>query len=473
MVFNSFSFLLFFIVIIILYYGLKSWQYKKIVLLIGSYIFYSAFHPPFVLLLLISTVIDWNAGIWISKTSNRYLRVLFLCISLTTNLGMLSFFKYGNFFQENLLSILKIIGVEYQPLTWNILLPVGISYYTFQTLSYTIDIYRDECEPEPSLLNFALFVSFFPQLVAGPIVRARDFLVQTRDDQTSKFDSNQFFWGLHLLTVGLFGKIVLADRVFSPVANSVYENVKTADFLSSWIGTIAFSGQIYFDFSGYSTCAIGVALCLGFSLPDNFRFPYAALGFSDFWRRWHISLSTWLRDYLYISLGGSRKGNICTYRNIMITMLLGGLWHGASWNFVIWGGLHGIYLVIERFFRSLGLKFRTDITSLSIGAIVTYLAVCITWVFFRTPNFADAILLIRMMFSLNFNFEFLLSSWRPIATLLIMAGVIFYQILVRDMTYEDIWIKIGMAGRVILLSGMLFLIFSTRGEQNEFIYFQF
>ena len=273
-----------------------------------------------------------------------------LVASLAVNLGLLGFFKYRVFFLENFVALLNSVGVDFHPARPSIILPVGISFYTFQTLSYTLDIYMGKMKPARSFLDYALFVTFFPQLVAGPIVRAAHFLPQCEDARRTTL--SQLGWGLSLILFGLFQKSVIADGLMAPVVERVYDSGEVLSFGAGWVGTLAFAMQIFCDFSGYSTCAIGTAMCLGFWLPVNFRSPYAAIGFSDFWRRWHVSLSSWLRDYLYIPLGGNRKGTARTYVNLMITMLLGGLWHGASWNFVIWGGLHGVYLIVERLLKA-------------------------------------------------------------------------------------------------------------------------
>ena len=245
---------------------------------------------------------------------------------------------------------MQSVGVDYVAPEWDIILPMGISFYTFQTMSYTIDMYYERRAPAKNFLDFALYVTFFPQLVAGPIVRSGDLIPQFESPR--KANTNQFLWGLFLLTLGLFQKVVMADSLLANKADTVFGAGQTLHGLDAWGGVLAFSGQIFFDFAGYSTCAIGIAMMLGFVLPDNFRFPYASIGFSDLWRRWHITLSSWLRDYLYIPIGGNRLSSTRTYVNLMITMLLGGLWHGAAWTFVVWGALHGLYLMIERFLRS-------------------------------------------------------------------------------------------------------------------------
>ena len=289
-------------------------------------------------------------------------------------------------------------GAEFQAATPDIILPVGISFYTFQTLSYTLDVYKKRAHPAKSFLDFALYVTFFPQLVAGPIVRATHFIPQC--EAPKRATAQMFSWGLFLTSLGLFQKVVLADAMLAPTAEAVFGFANgPLNALDAWMGVLAFCGQIFFDFSGYSTTAIGVALCFGFSLPDNFRVPYAAIGFSDFWRRWHISLSTWLRDYLYFSLGGNRRGDLRTLVNLMMVMLIGGLWHGASWTFVVWGGLHGLFLIIERGLKN---RFGQAAWVRTVGAqaflwIVTFFLINITWVFFRAADFSSAGLIIASM----------------------------------------------------------------------------
>lgn len=306
MVFNSLTFLLFFAVVTALHYVPLPWRTRKANLLLASYLFYAAWNPPFVLLLWFSTMVDWYLAGRIHQSTDDHRRRWLLSLSILTNLGLLGYFKYGYFVLNNLVGVLSAAGIEYRPADLDIILPIGISFYTFQTLSYTIDVYRRRLTPGKSFLDYALYVTFFPQLVAGPIVRAGEFLPQCLTPRRAT--GSQFGWGLILLVVGLFQKVVLADTLLSPVVDKVYGAGSGIGTIEAWIGTLAFSGQIFFDFAGYSTCAIGVAMCLGFSLPDNFRYPYGAIGFSEFWQRWHISLSSWLRDYLYVPLGGSRHG---------------------------------------------------------------------------------------------------------------------------------------------------------------------
>src|SRR5262245_17329425 len=396
MLFNSLTFVVFYVIVVTLYWSIRSWQVRKNLLVLASYIFYGAWNPPFAALLFGTTAMDFWLGRQMAKARDHSRR-RWLVASLCMNLSMLGFFKYGNFLLQNFQWLLGRIGIVYQPPHLDILLPVGISFYTFHSLSYTLDIYRDVLKPTKSLRDFVLAVSFFPQLVAGPIVRAGDFLPQLVRPQPLR--SGQFFWGLLLMTLGLFEKIVLADTLLSGSADRIFGYAGPLIAVDSWLGVMAFAGQIFFDFAGYSTCAIGAALCLGFHLKDNFRFPYAAVGFSDFWRRWHISLSTFLRDYLYIPLGGNRAGAARAAINLVIVMFLGGLWHGAAWTFVVWGVVHGLFLVIDHLLRNV-LKDAawTDnfMVKLLLG-LVTYAAVCFAWVFFRATDFPTAMRLLQAM----------------------------------------------------------------------------
>ena len=339
MVFNSLTFLVFFALVLFLHNLPFSWKTKKTNLLIASYLFYAAWNPPFIILLWVSTVVDWYAAQKLVHAQKQSARRLWMLLSVVVNLGMLAYFKYGTFMLENFQLLMASIGVNYTAPEWNIILPVGISFYTFATLSYTLDIYLKRAQPAKNFLDYALFVTFFPHLVAGPIMRPTELVPQFVEER--KANASMIRFGLALMTLGLFQKVVLADMFLGPAAEKVYDGMAAPGMLDAWMGTLAFSGQIFCDFAGYSTTAIGAALCLGFAMPDNFRFPYAAIGFSDFWRRWHITLSTWLRDYLYIPLGGNRHGPARTYMALMLTMLIGGLWHGASWTFVVWGALHG------------------------------------------------------------------------------------------------------------------------------------
>ena len=472
MVFNSVSFLIFFVLILGLYQLPVSWTWKKVILLVSSYYFYAAFNIAFLPILIFTTVLDWFTTTRMGRSRSPGARRAYLLLSLCSSLGLLSFFKYGNFLQQNAVQFLASVGIEYHPLMWNLVLPAGISFYTFQSLSYTIDIYRRSHPPAKSFLDFAVFVTFFPQLVAGPIVRGHDFLPQL--DTPRRATQAQFSWGLLLLLFGLFQKIVLADAILAPVVNLTYDAVKRLSTLDAWAGTLAFAGQIFCDFSGYSTCAIGVAMCFGFALPDNFRHPYAAAGFSDFWQRWHISLSTWLRDYLYIPLGGNRCSIPRTYANLCITMLLGGLWHGADWRFVLWGGLHAFYLCAERVVVRLWPAWLLPWTGVRlVGAMsLTFFLVCITWVFFRAPSFERAWSILRSMFVARMTKSMVDENMLALA-LAVVAGLLAYQWTVRAKTAEQIWTALPEEARIAFAAVALFLIFSMPVQQQAFIYFQF
>ncbi len=309
-------------------------------------------------------------------------------------MGILGFFKYGGFLLDNFILLVNSVGFDYSPAKPNIILPVGISFYTFQTLSYTLDVYHhkhNKTVPWHSFLDYALFVTFFPQLVAGPIVRGVDFLPQCANPP--RRDPGAVGRGLSLFFIGLFSKQVIADLTMAPIVERVFDGVGNPGFTAAWAGTLAFAVQIFCDFAGYSACAIGIAMCLGFYLPRNFRYPYGGIGFSDFWQRWHISLSSWLRDYLYIPLGGNRKGPTRTNINLCVTMLLGGLWHGASWLFVIWGALHGLFLLLEKLARRSAIA-RLRFWECRVGrialALTTFFCVCLAWVFFRAPSLSRA-----------------------------------------------------------------------------------
>src|SRR6059036_858828 len=398
MLFNSLTFIVFFVVVVTAYWSIHSWTARKNLLVVASYIFYGAWNPPFAALLFSTTAMDFWLGRRIAKAKGRHSRRGWLVGSVCMNLSMLGFFKYGNLLLKNFQWFLARIGIIYHPPHLDILLPVGISFYTFHSLSYTLDIYRGVLHPTKSLRDFVLAVSFFPQLVAGPIVRAGDFLPQLVTPPGLRV--GQFMWGLLLMTLGLFEKVVLADTMLAGSADRIFSYAGPLVALDSWLGVMAFASQIFFDFAGYSTCAIGAALCLGFHLKDNFRFPYAAIGFSDFWRRWHISLSTFLRDYLYIPLGGNRRGAGRAMLNLVIVMFLGGLWHGAAWTFVVWGLLHGSYLVIERVCRILfeDKAWANNLGTRILAGAATYLAVCIAWVFFRSSDFTIATRMLGGMF---------------------------------------------------------------------------
>jgi alginate O-acetyltransferase complex protein AlgI len=473
MLFNSLTFIVFFGIVLALHHLPIGWSWKKVNLLLASYIFYAAWNPPFVILLWISTVVDYVAAAQLSKTEGKWQRRGWLMASMVTNLGMLGFFKYGGFLLDNFVTAAGAYGFEYTPAMASIVLPVGISFYTFQTMSYTIDVFRKNSPPADSFLDFALFVTFFPQLVAGPIVRPRQLIPQFKKEHQAT--PPQLMWGLGLMTLGMFQKIVLADTLLAPTSDAVFGANGPLAFIDAWLGALAFGGQIFFDFAGYSTIAIGTALCLGFSIPENFRYPYAAIGFSDFWKRWHISLSSWLRDYLYIPLGGSRKGPTRTSINLMITMLLGGLWHGAAWTFVAWGALHGFYLWLERLCRGLFAdKEWTRKVLVRIGAgLMTYALITLTWVFFRADSFSTAGSILISMFGLASEGKGVLTTTDMVITAVVIAALLIISWVLRDRMVEDVVGKFPWWLGGIGWAVMLILIILTQGGGGAFIYFQF
>ena len=342
MIFNSATFLLFFLAFLVAY-ALTTNQQRLGICLLGSYVFYGWWDWRFLGLILFSTVVDFFVGIQLDKTNSLTSRRWILALSLFTNLGLLGVFKYANFFIESANIAMSRSGFGLESL--DVILPVGISFYTFQTLSYSIDVYRHTIPCENNFLRFATYVAFFPQLVAGPIVRAKDLLPQLQHDQNLQFSN--FRIGLGLMIVGYFKKVGVADSL-APYVDLAFEYPMDHNSISMALAVVFYSFQIYCDFSGYSDIAIGIAKVLGFEFPMNFRMPYFSQSFSEFWKRWHITLSSWLRDYLYIPLGGNQGGFAFTCRNLMLTMILGGFWHGASWTFVFWGALHSFYLIAQR-----------------------------------------------------------------------------------------------------------------------------
>jgi alginate O-acetyltransferase complex protein AlgI len=470
-VFNSLTFVVFFTCVFLLHSMPFAWTTKKINLLIASYLFYAAWNPPFVALLWISTVVDWYAARKLIHAERPAVRRAWMLVSVVANLGMLSYFKYGTFLLQNFSALLAGIGVTYRPPALDIVLPIGISFYTFATMSYTLDVYLRRAAPARNFLDYALFVTFFPHLVAGPIMRPTELVPQFAEPRRAT--SNMVRFGLALMTIGMFQKIVLADGFLGPAVEMVYDSDHVPGMLDAWMATLAFSAQIFCDFAGYSTTAIGVAMCLGFAMPDNFRFPYAAVGFSDFWRRWHITLSAWLRDYLYIPLGGNRHGEARTHLSLMVTMLLGGLWHGASWTFVVWGGLHGLYLSAERLVRARFAGYRPGPVALLGLGLLTYALVNLTWVFFRAHSFAKAWLMLEGMLGGNTKAAPILPTVHLTMVAVIVISIVFTHWHMRDRTLETAIARVPAA----VLSGvwalMLFAIVISQGAGNAFIYFQF
>jgi len=460
MLFTTFRFVFFLLAVLVLFYLLPQ-RARRYLLLAASLFFYMAWRAKFVVLILGLITVDYFAALWISRREGVERRFA-LVVSLAANIGMLGWFKYANFARQTWLHILHP-GVVVQPL--DIILPLGLSFHTFQSISYVIDVYRGEQVVVTSYIDYALFVSFFPQLVAGPIVRAREFF---RDLWNWKAPAGEEWQrGVATILTGFVKKLVFADQ-FALVADQYFGNPMAVPGMTpAWTGTIAFALQIFFDFSGYTDIAIGIALLFGFHFPENFRRPYLSASVTEFWRRWHMTLSRWLRDYIYISLGGNRKGELRTYLNLMITMLLGGLWHGASWNLVIWGGYHGALLAVERMVW--GREARTGWMRIPL-TVVTFLLVCVGWVFFRAKTLGAAWFVLGQMVSKSTG-DSLLSpwQWRLAILALLIALAEEYRGMVTRLTVYPAWAR-TLAVVLVLLAIELF---SATEQTIPFVYFQF
>jgi alginate O-acetyltransferase complex protein AlgI len=470
MLFNSYTFWLFFAVVLVLYRVLPHRAQNRM-LLVASWAFYASWDWRFLSLIAISTVVDFVVGKAIAAPgASEAGRKRWLLASLVTNLGLLGVFKYFGFFVESAGVLLTALGFEPNPWSLRIILPVGISFYTFQTLSYTIDIYRRQLKPCDDILDFALYVSFFPQLVAGPIERAKRLLPQIMERR--EVTGRDFQVGLYCILLGLFKKVVLADNMALIVDHIFSQPVETLSALDCLLGVYAFAFQIYGDFHGYSLIAQGTAFWLGIRLMDNFRHPYFAISPQDFWRRWHISLSTWLRDYLYIPLGGNRGSQAATYRNLMTTMVLGGLWHGAAWTFVIWGVIHGGWLAIHRLLSERVEASNPGWIGLGIRMFVTFQIVCVTWLFFRAESVSQAVGFFQSLFG---------SYGTSDITVLGFGLLAFFAL---PMVAYEAWVErrrdlfaittVHWGWRVLLYTVIVFfLLWFPAPVPSEFIYFQF
>ena len=510
MLFNSLQFLLFFIVVTLTYFGLK-WQGRWLLLLVASCYFYMVFKPAYILILFLTIVIDYIAGIWIEKTDGRARRWL-LILSLVTNIGILAFFKYLGFFTENLSWLFDQVhlpGVSDRVLNLGnrvfikvlhffgesgissfkdnmSILPVGLSFHTFQAMSYTIEVYRGNQKAERHFGIYALYVMFYPQLVAGPIERPQNVLWQFH--KTFPYDFENVKAGLMQMAFGFFKKVVIADRL-AMLVGYAYTDPSQHNGLTLLAATFFFTFQIYCDFSGYSDIAIGAARVMGFTLMENFRTPYIAQSISEFWRRWHISLSTWFRDYLYIPLGGNRKGEVRQYANMMIVFLASGLWHGPNWTYVIWGGLNGFYQILavlrDKLLARLGFSARPSrmITSpaseqaatrsplLVVGnVLITFVLIMLTWVFFRAKSVQDAFLILGRIVTLSFR-DHIDSPMN--ATEMWFSLFLIGFLLVKEYFYLYIptrnTVRFAVLFVLITFVTYLFGVFSS----NQFIYFQF
>jgi len=479
MLFNSLEFAIFLPIVFFLYWFVlkNNTKYQNLLLLIASYVFYGWWDWRFLSLIAFSSVVDYFVGIRLHKTTIKKKRKLLLLISIATNLGFLGFFKYYNFFIESFVDAVSLFGFHPAPNTLNIILPVGISFYTFQTLSYTIDIYRKQLEPTKDALSFFAFVSFFPQLVAGPIERASNLLPQFLKKRTFTYDHAAN--GMRLILWGLFKKMVIADNA-AILVNEIFADYETQSALVLFAGAFYFALQIYGDFSGYSDIARGTAKLFGFELMINFRVPYFSRDIAEFWRRWHISLSTWFRDYLYIPLGGSRGPKWMIVRNTMIIFVVSGLWHGANWTFIVWGALNGLYflplILTKRNRRNLDTvaenRWLPNLKeTLQMG--LTFFVTCLAWIFFRAENIHHAFSYIQAMTINNLmpqNYYFFPPSMVILTGLFILLEWFIFR---HDNALERIKTAPVYVRHFAYVSFVLLILFFTPGTGQDFIYFQF
>ena len=475
MVFNSLEFLVFITLFLLLYFSLQG-RARLWLCLLGSYLFYGWWDWRFLGLIGLTTLMDYTLGILMVRSTDERYRKQLIYFSVTANLLFLGFFKYFNFFADSFRELVQLFGLQASDTTLNIILPIGISFYTFQSMSYTVDVYRREIEPERDLVRFAAFVSLFPQLVAGPIVRARDFLPQFRTDKP--WDWDRFMSGLTRVLWGFFKKVAIADSL-APFVEQCFSVPATLSSFHVFLGIIFYSFQIYCDFSGYSDIAIGLARILGFTFIENFQTPYFSRSFTEFWTRWHISLSSWLRDYLYIPLGGNRGGKLKMYRNLMLTMLIGGLWHGANWTFLFWGFLHGAYQVVQRIIQPYGRRLYQalrlpTLVGQGLDILIVYLLTCFAWIYFRSPTFAMADQVIRSVLSFeNFNWASVSNKFIAIKGFLLIGILLTVEITNFRVHYAQLLIRRPVLRLVAY--ACIFWIIALMGTfgASSFIYFQF
>jgi D-alanyl-lipoteichoic acid acyltransferase DltB (MBOAT superfamily) len=482
MLFNSIDFAIFLPIVFIFYWFVlnKNLKLQNILIVVASYLFYGWWDWRFLSLILFSTIIDYSVGRKLRIEENQTKRKVLLWTSILVNLGFLGFFKYYNFFLDNFITAFSFFGTEINVQGLNIILPVGISFYTFQTLSYTIDVYKRKLEPSQDFIAFTAFVSFFPQLVAGPIERATNLLPQFYKKR--QFDYSKAVDGMRQILWGLFKKVVIADNC-AEYANQIFNNSNDLDGSTLALGALFFTFQIYGDFSGYSDIAIGTSRLLGFNLKQNFAFPYFSRDIAEFWRRWHISLSTWFRDYLYIPLGGSRGGTWMKVRNTFIIFIVSGFWHGANWTFIVWGALNAIYFLPLLLLD----KNRTNTNTVAQGQklptlkelfsmLLTFSLTVFAWIFFRANNLGHAISYISEIFSPSlFTLPQLQPVNRALVTICLVCMFVFIEWIGRSGKYAISNID-AIKYRSIRWSFYLFLIIVTiifKGTQQGFIYFQF
>jgi alginate O-acetyltransferase complex protein AlgI len=474
MLFCSQQFLVFFSIVFVIYW-IFPWQRVRVwLLVVASFGFYASWNKWLAGLICLSTALDYALARGMEMTGSRRRRKLLLGVSLVANIGLLCYFKYANFFLRSLEQTLQALGAQTSLPVLQVILPIGISFYTFEAINYTVDVYRRRVQAERNLAHFMLFITFFPHLVAGPIVRARDFLPQIR--RPKHWDWMRMNLGVQYLLMGLFKKMAIADRM-AFYADPVFASPGQYGSGAVWLATLAYALQIYCDFSGYTDMALGSAHLLGYKLARNFNMPYLAVNVSEFWHRWHISLSTWLRDYLFIPLGGSRGSKWQTNRNLIVTMGLGGLWHGASWTFVFWGLLHGIFLIFHRAFQRLCKRhWRLDWLMQSVPGTVfrlglTFLCICLGWVFFRATTFAAAGTILRKLAIPEIGLAAPLhnrSLWYTVAVMVICHALAHY----------GVWKKLALRLPAPLLgfsyAAVLTLALVLAPDAGKaFIYFQF
>ncbi len=485
MTFNSWEFLLFFPVVALLYFLLPK-RCRMPLLLLASYYFYMFYQAELVLLILASTSVSYLASLMIERTERRGVRRIWLVLSLTVSLGILFFFKYFAFLFESVVSLGELFGIEAPRLVLELVLPVGISFYTFQTLSYVIDVYRGSIRAERNFLYYALFVSFFPQLVAGPIERPENLLPQLRRE--NKFEWDNLVRGGQYMLLGFFKKICVADAI-SVYVDAVYNNPEEASSLGIIIATLLFAVQIYCDFSGYTDIATGCARIMGIRLMKNFDHPYSAVSVKDFWDRWHISLSGWFRDYLYIPLGGNRRGRVRRYFNVFLVFLLSGLWHGANFTYVIWGALHGVFRTVGDLTRAPRARLlartghsESDRAVVFVRRVITFALVTFAWIFFRAGSLSDAGVLLSALVTNHVGLGTALSELGLGAGELALAAVSIFALIILDRTVvygaegEDGGDVLTRGGSPVIFALAVFavwLLLLSRGQESSFIYFQF
>ncbi len=467
MLFNSLHFFIFFIIVTLGYWSL-GWAGRWRLLLFASCYFYMIFKPEYLLILFFTIVIDYYAGIWLEKTQGTPRKWL-LIISIISNVGILAFFKYYQFFFENISHLLGLWQVENPFPLLKFALPIGLSFHTFQAMSYTIEVYRGNQKAEQHFGIYALYVMFYPQLVAGPIERPQNVLPQFHKKQ--KYSWEQVKSGLMMMMWGLFKKIVIADRL-AMMVDYAYQNPSEQNGLTLFVATFFYTFQIYCDFSGYSDIALGSARVMGFDLMENFRTPYFSTSISEFWRRWHISLSTWFRDYLYIPLGGNRVSEWRRYFNQFFVFMVSGLWHGAAWTFVIWGSLHGFYLILavlrDKYLPKLSLP--NNFIGKSINLISTFILVMLAWVFFRAKGTHDALVVLKKisLFSLSETIKTPLSQTEMLFSLILIVFLLWKEFKYFQINTQNTFRFYGL-----MLLFVITIYFLGIFETNQFIYFQF